>query len=427
MKLMFKRLRNRFLVLNLVIISFVMFIAFLSIYLITYNNVQTDIENDLRRVLEFDKGLEINKNSPQLEFVGAQRLPVDNHPQPPSNRSISFSIRVDPNGNITDFSSAFEIDEEFYELAKDKALSSNSDIGKFKADDTYWAFLIKPYLSGKQLVFLDITSRQAILANLVYTFTFVALIMLIVIFFISKFFADRAIKPVQEAFEKQKQFVADASHELKTPLATISTNADALLANPEDTIKNQSKWLYYIKSETERMAKLTNDLLYLAQMDYAEVKMVFSDFNLSKLVENAILTMEAIFFENGISLSYEIEPDLIAHGNQEQIQQVIMILMDNAIKYTDHQGKVSVFLKKQQNNLLFSVTNTGKGIPAENIDRVFDRFYRIDESRTRKSGGYGLGLAIAKTIVEQHGGKISVKSIPDESTTFYIKLPDCGI
>lgn len=423
---MFKRLRNRFLILNLVIISFVMLMAFLSIYLITYNNVQIDIERDLRRASEFDKNLGMNKDSPQLGFAGTPQSPNNNRPMPPSDRSVSFSMVVDAKGNITDFFSVFDIDEEFYEMAKGNALSSNSDIGKFKADDTYWAFLVKPYLSGRQIVFLDITSRQAILTNLVYTFTLVALIMLIVIFFISKFFADRAIKPVQEAFEKQKQFVADASHELKTPLATISTNADALLANPEDTIKNQSKWLYYIKSETERMTKLTNDLLYLAQMDYSEAKTIFADFNLSKLVENAILTMEAVFFENSISLSYDIEPDLMIYGNQEQIQQAIMILLDNAIKYTNPCGNVSVSLKKQQNNVLFSVTNTGKGIPSENIDRVFDRFYRIDESRARKGGGYGLGLAIAKTIVEQHRGKISVKSIPDESTTFYIKMPACG-
>ncbi|AEE92169.1 Integral membrane sensor signal transduction histidine kinase [Tepidanaerobacter acetatoxydans Re1] len=420
---MFKQLRNRFLILNLIIISFIMLLAFSSIYLITYNNVQADIERELRRVSEFDRNSGINKSKPQSGFTDTLP-PVDaNRLQPPPDRSVSFLLVTDENGNIISFSSIFDVDIDFYETAKNFAVSANKDMGKFKLNDTYWAFLIKPHPAGYQIVFLDITSRQGILTNLIYTFLFVALIMLFIIFFVSKFFADRAIKPVQEAFEKQKQFIADASHELKTPLAIINTNADVLLANPQDYIKNQSKWLYYIKSEAERMTKLTNDLLYLAQMDYSDVKMIFTDFNLSQLVENAILTMEAVFFEHGISLEYEIEPNLIICGSCEQIQQAVTILLDNAVKYTNTKGKVIVSLKRQQSNVLLSVANTGEGIPQENISKVFDRFYRTDESRTRKSGGYGLGLAIAKTIIEQHGGKISVKSNPNENTIFYVKLP----
>ncbi|MFZ5967243.1 MAG: sensor histidine kinase [Bacillota bacterium] len=411
---MFKKLRNRFLILNLVIISVMMLMSFTAIYLITYNNVRMDIDQELRRVSEFKRKPNENPNQHPPDFDDLQ---------PPPERSVSFTLITDNEWNTLTTFSVFDLEDTFYETAKNTALATNATTGKFKLDDTYWTFLITSHFDGYRMVFLDITPRQAILTNLIYTFLVVALIMLIVIFFISRFFANRSIEPIKEAFDKQKQFIADASHELKTPLAVINTNVDVLLSNEEEQIHSLSKWLYYIKSEVERMTKLTNDLLYLTQMDYSDIKMIFADFNLSEIVENVILTMEAVFFENNISLKYDIEPGLITHGNSEQIQQVMMILLDNTVKYTNSSGIVDVSLKKYQHHIHLSVANTGQGIAEEHLSKIFDRFYRTDKSRARQSGGYGLGLAIAKAIVEQHGGKISVQSILNESTTFHIKLP----
>lgn len=196
-----------------------------------------------------------------------------------------------------------------------------------------------------------------------------------------------------------------------------------LLANDEDTIKNQSKWIHYIKSEVERMTKLTNDLLYLAQSDHSDIKLISTDFNLSETIEDVILTMEAPIFENNMLLDYNIDPDITCHGNNEQIKQVVMILLDNAIKYTNPNGKINLSLKRYNNKAELAVSNSGKGIPEEHLNNIFDRFYRIDKSRSKESGGYGLGLAIAKAIIEQHKGKISVKSTVNEITTFTIELP----
>ncbi|MBB6216142.1 signal transduction histidine kinase [Anaerosolibacter carboniphilus] len=419
---MFKKLRNRFLLLNLVIISVTMLIAFASIYLITYNNVARDISMELHKVSDLNR--KPNKGaSPRPWDSGIGQPPPDfNHLQPPE-RSVSFTLVTDLQWNISDTISIFNTEDSFYEDAKKAALSAKVNTGRFKLDDNHWAFIILPFPEGYRMVFLDITAQQAILTNLIYTFCLVAFAMLIVIFFISRFFANKSIQPIHEAFDKQKQFIADASHELKTPLAVINTNVDVLLSNGDDPIHNQSKWLYYIKSETERMTKLTNDLLYLTQMDYSDIKMIFTEFNLSELIENVILTMEAVFFENNISLKYEIEPELTIHGNREQIQQVAMILLDNAVKYTNLNGCIDITLKKRHNHNIFSVTNSGEGIPTEHIHKVFDRFYRTDKSRVRQTGGYGLGLAIAKTIIDQHNGKISVKSIPNETTTFRFELP----
>lgn len=423
---MFKKLRNRFLILNLLIISIMLLVSFTSIYVITYKNTYKQINMDLNKLSENDA----RANKPKINNDIPNDKPIDDPKddfdfvkgQGPNERA-ALIITTDNDWNKISTFSRFNISDDFYDSAKDAAINKNTNRGYITVEDTDLAFVITHNSTGYTLSFLDITVQKDSLRSLIYTFITVAFFMLIIIFLISRFFANKSIQPIKEAFDKQKQFIADASHELKTPLTVINTNVDVLLSNKEDSIHNQSKWLYYIKSEAERMNKLTSDLLYLAQVDYSDVKMIFSDFNLSEAVEHIILTMEGVVFENNISLHYDIEPNLIVSGNIEQIKQVIMIFLDNAIKYTYKKGKINLVLNKNHNKINLSVTNTGKGIPEEHISKIFNRFYRTDKSRARNSGGYGLGLAIAKAIVEQHNGKISVKSIVDKKTTFSIELP----
>lgn len=418
---MFKKLRNRFLIVNLITTSIIMLVAFTTIYTITYRNVQSDINMDLHRIMDNYNNAagpqDFNKGNSSLRRLDTKRTDNENIQE----RSISFMLMTDKDSNLVGKDSKFTMNDEFTNSALEKALSTNKDSGKFTLDGSKWGFTMKHTNEGTILVFLDITSQQNILTNLIYTFTAVGLVMLIILYFASRFFANRSITPVKEAFEKQKQFIADASHELKTPLTIINTNADVLLSSC-DGIQSHAKWLYYIKSETERMTKLTNDLLYLTEMDDSRSNMIFSRFDLSEAVENIILTMEAVIFEKNVSLDYDIEPNLTVQGSSEQIKQVMMILLDNALKYTNAEGLISISLKKQRNEVVLSITNTGEGIAAEHLTKIFDRFYRTDASRARKQGGYGLGLAIAKSIIDQHKGKIYAKSEVGNSTTFYVHL-----
>lgn len=425
---MFNKLRRRFLIVNLVTISIIMLAAFTTIYTITYRDVQKNVRMDLNRSMDrYQRSFGGEIGHPNSIKKDNEFPPMDNKHtgdgESSPDRSVSFMLMTDRESNLLGKDSMFTMDDEFYNAALEKALSSNKDTGKFTLDGSKWIFNVQHANEGAMLVFLDITSRHNILTNLIYTFAIVGSVMLIVLYFVSRFFAGRSIIPVKEAFDKQKQFIADASHELKTPLTIINTNADVLLSNDSDTIHNQSKWLHYIKSEAERMTKLTNDLLYLTEMDDYRTSMIFSEFNVSEAVETVILTMEAVIFEKNVSLDYDIEPNLTVRGNSEQIKQVIMILLDNAVKYTNAKGSVTISLKKQRNDVVLSVTNTGEGIAAEHLDRIFERFYRTDASRTRKQGGYGLGLAIAKSIINQHKGNIYAKSVVGEYTTFYVLLP----
>ncbi|MEK3884350.1 HAMP domain-containing sensor histidine kinase [Paenibacillus sp. PL2-23] len=426
---MFQRLKHRFLLLNLITITVMMLGAFAAIYAITYRDVQRDIHMELRQIQDF--------YWKQQSGDGPRRFgPNDGQPmaepgEPPLDmgadgwrpeRSVSFMLKTDSSGRLTGTDSHFNMEEAFYLEALEKALDAGKSTGQLKLDGNDWAFSALTTSAGSLLVFVDVTAQQGILTNLIYTFGAVALAMLVVIYLISRYFASRYIAPVKEAFEKQKQFIADASHELKTPLAIIQTNADVLLANREDTIANQAKWLHVIKQETNRMAKLTGDLLYLTEMEHTRSAVLYAEFDLSDAVETIMLTMEAVIYEKELRLSYDIEPGLTAHGSSEQMMQVIMILLDNAIKYTEPHGSIEIALKKQQHDVVLTVANTGDGIAPEHLHRIFDRFYRTDPSRSRGQGGHGLGLAIAKSIVEQHGGKLYARSEPGKLTTFYLHL-----
>lgn len=450
---MFKKLRNRFLIVNLVSISIMMLVAFATIYTITYQNVQRETSMELYKVSDFYHSPYNSSKMPRGEdggmgtgsgtgsstgsSTGSESLPSDamggdnggpgGDPNSPPARSVSFMIKTDDQWKITDTHSRFDMEDTFYTEAlqkvdQNKVGDSERQTGQFALDGTDWAYVVDPSGDGHMIVFIDVTAQQGILTNLIYTFAVVGLVMLIVIYFLSRYFANRSIAPVREAFEKQKQFIGDASHELKTPLAIINTNADVLLANQEDTIANQAKWLHYIKSETERMTGLTNDLLYLTQMDDSRSTMIHAKFNMSDAVESIILPMEAVIFEKNISLDYNIEPNLTVHGNSEQIKQVILILLDNAVKYSGPKGSVNVTLQKQNNDVMLAVSNTGEGIAPEHLDRIFDRFYRTDSSRARKHGGHGLGLAIARSIVDQHKGEVYARSVVGEGATFYVRL-----
>ncbi|CAI6063196.1 sensor histidine kinase [Cohnella sp. JJ-181] len=424
---MFNRLRNRFLLMNMVIITIIMLVAFASIYVITYQNTKRDIDMELHRVADFyHKGGDGANGGRQRLGLDGGKPPQqmnDGGPGPFAERSVSFALRTDDEWNLVSTDSRYDMDDEFYAAALKKAKTDPVDSGRFTQDDTRWAYSVEPGPTGYTVSYMDVTAQQKILTNLVYTFSAVALVMLAVIYATSRYFAGRSIAPVRDAFDKQKRFIADASHELKTPLAVINTNADVLLANEGDTIATQAKWLHHIKSETERMKTLTDDLLYLTEMDDARARTIYVPFDVSNAVEGVILTMEAVIFEQDLALDYEIEPGLSAVGSAEQIKQVVMILLDNAAKYNEPRGSISLTLKRQHHHIQLAVANTGAGIPAEHVDRIFDRFYRADASRSRRQGGYGLGLAIAKSIVEQHRGRISARSVPGERTTFTVTLP----
>ncbi len=228
--------------------------------------------------------------------------------------------------------------------------------------------------------------------------------------------------PVKEAWRSQKQFVADASHELKTPITVILANAGILLGHKDSTIREQQKWVEYISAEAGRMKELVENMLFLTRSDTEGNHTVRSSVNLSDVVVSCLLVFESVAFESGLKLNGEVAPELYVNGNEGELKQLVMILLDNACKYTEEKGSVTVILERSQDKVRLSVNNTGDGIRPEDLPHLFERFYRADKSRARNQGGYGLGLAIARQIVVNHKGKITVESNPKNGTTFRVQL-----
>ena len=236
----------------------------------------------------------------------------------------------------------------------------------------------------------------------------------ILIIYVSNTLTKWLTKPAIEAFSKQKQFIVDASHELKTPLAIITASAESLEMEP-----TEKKWLDNIKSESERMNKLVTDLLDLAKSENMEIKEKYNINNLSKIIEKTSLTFESLIYENKLEIEDNIDKDIMFSCNPDKIKQLLGILLDNAIKHSTKNSKITVNLYKDKNNIILEIKNKGKEITKEDQGKIFDRFYRVDESRNRSDNRYGLGLSIAKNIVTSHNGKIFV-NCKNGYTTFKV-------
>ena len=226
----------------------------------------------------------------------------------------------------------------------------------------------------------------------------------------------RMVQPVEDAFTRQKQFVSDASHELKTPLAVISANAEVL----EQEI-GENEYLGYIRSEVHRTDTLVNNLLTLARMDRgAEAAM--GRFDLSRALLDVTLPFESTVYEAGKTMETDIPEGIDCTGNEDMVKQLAVILLSNALKYSDDGGRIEVSLKVRSKQRELRVFNTGKAIAPEDQEHIFDRFWRADPAHGRETGGHGLGLAIARTIVDAHRGKIAVDSREGFGTAFTVTL-----
>jgi two-component system sensor histidine kinase CiaH len=258
--------------------------------------------------------------------------------------------------------------------------------------------------------------RQMIVTSLLFAAMF-----MIIMFFISILLAKIAMKPAEEAWNKQKQFIADASHELKTPLTVIIANNRIIRSHPGESVAKQEEWLDSTEEETTHMKSLIDDMLTLASSEENESNMTKTSVDLTKAVKRIVLQFDAVSFEKKITILSDISEGLKIEGDESKLRQLFMILIDNAIKYEPAGGSIKVVLSKEHKNIKYSVTNNGSVISQNDLIHIFDRFYRADHSRSTE--GYGLGLSIAKNIAELHGGSISAESSEESGTCFTVILP----
>ena len=269
---------------------------------------------------------------------------------------------------------------------------------------------------GYIVSFMDNSDNLQNFHKLLISSVFILIIGFIVIFILSVLMASYIIKPVEEAFSKQKQFISDASHELKTPIAVISANAELLSGEIGD-----NKWLNYIQSESDRMSKLVTSLLTLTRIEMQSEQPQTSRFDICNTIMEVTMPFESVAFESGINLECDPADEIFITANEQQIKQVIAILTDNAIKHCYYGGRVLVNAFQHKSKCHITVSNTGEPIPDELKPKLFERFYRSDQSRHREENRYGLGLAIAKQIVDNHNGAINIHC-EDGYTTFEVVI-----
>lgn len=289
----------------------------------------------------------------------------------------------------------------------------NNNIKKEYIGNIYFNKYSYIYSNSKYLIIIDNSSIQNSLYNYLLISLSLFILLEVIVYLISMILTSWIIKPVINSFEKQKEFIADASHELKTPLSVIMASSEALEDNP-----NEVKWLNNIKSEANRMNILIKNLLELASLEKKENYILKED-DLSKVVYLAVLTFDAKAYECDIKLESKIDSNIKFNFDTYSINELVEILLDNALKHADKKSTIVVSLKEQGNNILLSVTDTGDIIPKGEEEKIFERFYRLDKSRSRKENRYGLGLAIAKNIVINHNGKILAESV-GKVTTFKV-------
>ena len=253
---------------------------------------------------------------------------------------------------------------------------------------------------------IDTTVVDSTITNLMHYMVIYGAAAIIVLLIFSTVLANWVVRPIELAYEKQKQFISDAGHELKTPISTIGANVEILKRN-----NGESNWLNNVEYENNRMSQIVHQLLDLARLE--SIPMTFEEVDFSNLAVAAVLPFEATAYEKGIDLEYKIDDNIKIMADSASLEKLVSILIDNALSHCTTSGRILVELQQTKNNIRFAVSNSGNQIPDEELNKIFERFYRSDKSRAESSGHYGLGLAIAKSIVEQLGGTISAKNSMD--------------
>ena len=339
-----------------------------------------------------------------------------------------LTITVDVSGGgvmLSRSESPVDIDEDDLNEVIQQAMSSGDTHGYDMGRHVAWATKTTTY--GLRIALCDTYSRDQALKKQAVSSLSIFIVSLGLLYGVCRRFATWAVRPVEKAWDAQRRFISDASHELKTPLAVIIANTQ-ILRRSEGVATEDKRWLDSTADEADHMKGLVEDLLTLARADEAKAGTVTAagpivDVDLSAVVEESALEFDAVAFERGCRIDSNTADKIMVKGDKGQLSRVVHTLLDNATKYAAKGSAVKVSLSREGKRAHLSVNNAGAAIDPEDLSHIFDRFYRTDKARSREeTGGFGLGLAIAKSIVEASGGRIWAESTAADGTTFHVLL-----
>ena len=421
------KLRNKFLFLMFGLTSTALITAFLAVYAISYFKTASEINDKLNfhEELEVTAAGSVALGSEKTDAVIINRIFPD--------RGIYFNLLTNEEGKVLVIDSALKLPLEDYELAARRAWKEHKN-ETVKISGRLWQYKITPasallildnesVSNGEtyQIRFVDVTEAKKSLIILRNTLLLMGSVLLAAFYIMSVYFSNRAIKPMKETWENQQRFIADASHELKTPLSIISANLDVLYANKDETIASQLKWLDYASKGVKRMSGLVQSMLALSKAETENTLLNKSAVNIGNILNDTVSLFKITADDKNITIERHIPAEVTAFTYPALIEQCIHILIDNAVRYTPRNGTINILLDKTKSIVLLKIENSGRGISEYDLPKIFDRFFRSDTSRT--DGGHGLGLSIAKTGIEKLGGSIEVISIENKKTIFTVKIP----
>ncbi len=408
---MIKNLRRKFVIIMMSPVVLILLLLFLAMLLSTQSNFE--------------------KNSMELLHQSLQdraRHEIINGPdQPPGRPRPAFRMPAlvleikEGNGHTVLMNQLYYTDSaDISELAV-LAYESSDISGELKNHSL--RYLKKETDTATYIAFVDTSVETLLIRNLVVNSLAIGGAALLAFFILSIFLSRWAVKPVERAWNHQRQFVADASHELKTPLTTILANADMLSSSNAFSDNTDARRMENIRAEGLRMKLLIEDMLTLAKSDNMGKTTPFSQVCLSDIIMDSVLLFAPAVYDEGKHLNYNIRQNVMVWGDGGRLRQLIDILLDNANKYTDKGGHIDVEMEiSSKKAILISVTNEGELLTRDQLERIFERFYRIDEAR-ENNGGFGLGLSIAQTIVSEHNGRIWAENSGDHGNVFQVLLP----
>jgi signal transduction histidine kinase len=407
---MFKKLRLKLTLTNVAVVAVILiiFAAGIFVFMLRTTSIQT---NQLINVISFNEGLADPRASTTVKKRHNQKLRY-------------FYVKLDNQNKVVDTSSDFSAEKLNKLISKVLKTPDKDGYMDYDADEVYRYHIGKlKDGSGSYIVFIYNNANYDVMRSLLFVLLFTGIGGLSLAFLGSLFMADRALVPIKKSWQRQKNFVADASHELRTPLTVIETTTDLIMSRGDQTIDSQIKWLENIQAENKVMTKLVNDMLFLARADSDQNLPEKKEFQLHYALLEAYIPFEAPAIQQGIQLK-PFEGDAVSiYGNESRIKQLVAILIDNAIKHTPSGGYIQMTLHDKGHNVEIAVSDTGEGISDEHINKIFERFYRVDKARSRSNGSSGLGLSIAEYIVSEHRGEIKVASVVGSGTNFRVILP----
>ena len=424
---MIRKLRIKFIAASMLSLALVLLAILGGINAMNYRKTVSDADTILS-VLASNQGM-FPQRMPPAEGEASRKEPLKNNAMDSGDlrkrgfsdetpyESRFFSVLLDGTGQVlaTDTGKIAAVDETTAAEYAQEVWSSGKDSG-FLED---YRFIRSTETLGIRVIFLDCGRSLSGFRTVLLASISISLLGLLAVLILLILLSGRIVMPAAESYEKQRRFITDAGHEIKTPLTTIGADADLL-----ELECGENEWLADIRRQVARLTGLTNDLIYLSRMDEERPQLQRIEFSLSDVTEEVVQSFQGPAKAQHKALAVDIQPLLSFTGDEKVVRQLISILMDNAVKYSPEGGRISVSLEREGRALKLTVSNTtAQPVEKDQLNRLFDRFYRMDQSRSSSTGGYGLGMSIAHSIVSVHKGKIRAESPAENILTVMVTLP----